>query len=203
MFAADPASLKLSELTECAYRLGLAFGAEAEQAETPERRVEYFQLFDRCFFGVRVAIALQLRLQRAPAGQDALSARGDPSERDQAEREAADHDGLDRYTERDRERDLEPASLPILLRTLGGVAADAAALPGPEPAELPTLRELLAQVTSQPTATPSPRAGGASLRARLAGSATTQALTLPPPKGSGPELRIALPTRQATGPPRR
>ncbi|HLZ76273.1 hypothetical protein, partial [Phenylobacterium sp.] len=50
--------------------------------------LEYFRLFDRCFFSVRVAIALELRLSRAPAmaagealaERDDLDDRADPSE---------------------------------------------------------------------------------------------------------------------------
>lgn len=67
MTAADPRCAMLSELSQCAYRLGLAFGHEAERAEDAARRLEYFRLFDRCFFAVRVATALELRLWRTPA----------------------------------------------------------------------------------------------------------------------------------------
>lgn len=54
----------LPEMSACAYRLGMAFGQAAEPAEDDGRRLEMFQLFDRCFFAVRVATALQLRLRR-------------------------------------------------------------------------------------------------------------------------------------------
>ena len=86
MTIADPRSDMLSELSQCAYRLGLAFGHEAERAEDTARKLEYFRLFDRCFFAVRVATALELRLRRAPtaawgeafAERDDLDERADP-----------------------------------------------------------------------------------------------------------------------------
>ena len=92
--------------------------------------------------------------------------------------------------ERDRDREVEPASLPIFLRTLEGVAADAAALPGPAPGALPTLRELLAQIASAPAAVAVPRKPGGDLRARLAASATAMAVFTcsrsPPPRSDDP-----------------
>jgi len=189
---------QLSDLRQCAYRLGLAFGHEAERAETHERRMELFRAFDRCFFAVRVTTSLELRLRRAPAALPAEPER--EAERTEAlERDPPERAGGERYDERDRDVEREPASLPILLRTLEGVVADARALSGPPPAELPTLRELLAQVTSGPIAEPRP--AGSALRARLAGSATTQALVLPPP--TRPGLHGAPPLRRSTGPPRR
>ena len=197
MTAAAPTSRMLSELSQCAYRMGLAFGAEAERAEGFERQLPYFQLFDRCFFAVRVATALQLRLRRAEPAvrlgpeREGLSERADPSERD------SDRDPV----ERDRDREVEPASLPIFLRTLEGVAADAAALPGPAPGALPTLRELLTQIKSAPAAVAVPRRPGGDLRARLAASATAPLLTLPTVRPQRPVL--GLPLRRATGPPRR
>jgi hypothetical protein len=213
MTAADPRCAMLSELSECAYRLGVAFGGEAEGAEDAGRRLEYFQLFDRCFFAVRVATALELRLLRAPAVrpelQEAPAGREDLRDRDgRFENEGAEDERPDCDTkpererdEADRDREAEPASLPVLLRTLDGVAADAAALPGPQPAALPTLRELLAHVTSD---APPPAARAktpASLRAQLAGSGAAQALALAPPRPSGPGGGLAV--RRATGPPRR
>ena len=71
----DPHCAKLSELSACAYRLSLAFGREAEGAEDAARKLEYFRLFDRCFFAVRVATALELRLWRAPGAAVALAPR--------------------------------------------------------------------------------------------------------------------------------
>ena len=207
----------LLALSECAYRLGVAFAGEAERAEEAARKLEYFQLFDRCFFAVRVAAALELRLRRAPAAQAepqaALAQQDGPRDPDgQREGEGPEderpdwnepagrgRDEPDR--DRDRDREAEPASLPVLLRTLDGVATDAAALPGPRPAALPTLRELLAHVRSDEPTPAATAKSTASLRARLTGSGAAQALTLTPPRPSGPGGAPAV--RRATGPPRR
>jgi hypothetical protein len=194
MSAADPCSERLSELSECAYRLGLAFGAEAERAGDHTRKIEYFELFERCFFSVRVATALQLRLRREQRAEpltdrETLDA---VAEREPSEREDFDRDPR----ERDREADRERASLPVLLKTLRGVADAAATLPGPEPAALPTLRELLAHAAPQPSTQARPPGV---LRARLAGSATAPALAPTSLARSG----LSPPPRRATGPPRR
>lgn len=213
MSAPLPSAAMLAEMAECAYRLGIVFGAEAERAETHERRMEAYHLFDRCFFAVRVSIALQLRLKRTPlalgpaADQSQAQARewpererGDPSD---AERdEAADRD------EPDRDRDREQVSVPAFLNTLRDVAAGASARPGPAPAALTTLRGLLDQVPAGPLAkTPSPpaRTSAAALRSRLAGSGATAVLApakLALPTGPRGDLG-GVPLRRATGPPPR
>ena len=138
---------------------------------------------------MRVATALQLRLWREPS-----PARG--AEREPAVR--ADRLDLDVRLARDQDRDRErePASLPLLLKTLGGIAEDAAALPGPAPADLPTLSELLAQLTTDPAKQSAPTGPG--LRARLAGSAAAPLVTFPPPP-----TRPSRILHHATGPPRR
>ena len=180
---------RLDELSACAYRLGERFGAEAERA--PAGDLKAFELFERCFFAVRVATALQLRLWQTPgAARDAGAGRADRPD-------AALDRGLARDRDSDRDREREPASLPLLLKTLDAVAEDAAHLPGPAPAELPTLRELLAQLTTAP-AKPT-AATGPGLRARLAGSATAPLVTIPPPARPSPILAL----HRATGPPRR
>lgn len=204
MTAADPRCARLSELSACAYRLGLAFGREAEQSGDVARTLEYFRLFDRCFFAVRVATSLELRLRRTPATGEAFAERDDLDDRaDPREDERADSDtSLERErfeADRDREREAEPASLPVLLRTLDGVAADAAALPGPEPAALPTLRELLAHVAPEPPPTQSK----VDLRARLAGSGAAVTLQLAPRPAKSPPRSLGGLPRRATGPPRR
>ena len=187
--AALTASERLDALSACAYRLGERFGAEAERA--PAGDLKAFELFERCFFAVRVATALQLRLWQTPSiPRDAGAARADRPD-------AALDRGLARDRDSDRDREREPASLPLLLKTLDAVAEDAAALPGPAPADLPTLSELLAQLTSAP-AKPT-TATGQGLRARLAGSATAPQVTVPPPTRPSPILAL----HRATGPPRR
>ena len=186
--AALTASERLDALSACAYRLGERFGAEAERA--PAGDLKAFELFERCFFAVRVATALQLRLWQTPsAARDAGAARADRPD-------AALDRGLarDRDSERDRER--EPASQPLLLKTLNGIAEDAAALAGPAPAELPSLNELLAQLSNAPAKAPA----SPGLRARLAGSAAAPVITVPPP----PTRPSPIPKlHRATGPPRR
>jgi hypothetical protein len=195
-------SVQLAEMRDCAYRLGMALGAAAEAETDWRRKLELIGLFDRSFFSVRVAIGLELRLARparsglADTEREEADERSEPLETEAAERPEA-------WTERDRDRESERASLPLLLATLRGVAADAAALPGPEPAELPALRDLLARVEDRPAPLPAPNApgGGARavpLRTRLAGSSTL-ALAVRPSPPSAP----TLPLRRATGPPRR
>ena len=207
MIPTDPRCEKLSELSECAYRLGVAFGHEAEQAEDWARKLEYFRLFDRCFFAVRVATALELRLWRTPAAapgealaeRDDLRDLADPPEDERPDSDTnVEREGLD--ADRDRERETEPASLPVLLRTLDGVATDAAALPGPQPAALPTLRELLAHMTPELPPTPLSAPPRTDLRARLAGSGAAVTLELAPRPVRRPG---SLAVRRATGPPRR
>jgi hypothetical protein len=204
MNADDPRCARLSELSACAYRLGLAFGHEAECAEAWARKLEYFRLFDRCFFSVRVAIALELRLRRTPTAGEALTEREDRADPPEDERADSDtnleRERLEADGDRDREREAETASLPVLLRTLDGVAAEAAALPGPEPAALPTLRELLAHMAPDSPPTPPSKPPKTDLRARLAGSATALALQ-PAPRPARNATGLAV--RRATGPPRR
>jgi len=122
------ASTQLLELRECAYRLGLVFGAEAEGALTTAQRVAAYELFNRCFFSVRVAIALDLRLRQEarrvadgtarPEGPECEASQHEAPERERPEREPPEQE---RYDERDRDREVERASFPLLLRTLEGV----------------------------------------------------------------------------------
>jgi hypothetical protein len=197
MTTTEPRSRQLSDMAECAYRLGMAFGAAAEAAQGTDRWLEYFNAFDRCFFAVRVSTALELRLQRAPAepreatsDREDLIDRPDPPETEDRERG---------YDERDRDRETERASLPILLRTLEGVVADAEALPGPAPAELLTLRELLAHAKAAPS--PAAPRTAQSLRSRLTGSGAATSLPATPRLASN--VGQVLAARRATGPPRR
>ena len=175
MTDAARSSMMLSAMTECAYRLGMAFGAEAERAEAHAQRLEFYNLFDRCFFSVRVAIGLELRLKRDQPvlrplpGREVLRERADASDQDR--------DTTRLPVERDRDREVERASVPLFLKTLQGIAADAAKLPGPPPGALLSLNDLLAQVSA--TSVPSTAKPTVGLRARLAGSTTVQTLTRP------------------------
>jgi hypothetical protein len=187
---ADPRAAMLSDMAGSAYRMGMAFGAEAEQAKDLDAKLKWFELFNRCFFALRVSTALELRLKQAAKAppREAASDREALIERESF----GDREHRDRgYDERDRDRETERASFPILIRTLEGVAADAAALPGPEPAELPMLRELLAKAKAAP---PPVARASRPLRSRLTG-ATALALA-PRPLGTA-----ATPIRRATGPP--
>lgn len=198
----------LFELGQCAFRLAKVFGAQAERAETHAERLEFFELFDRCGFAVRMSVALELRLRRDARAEARDGAGDEARERDLAERDPIERDA-DTYaeTEADRERERERASLPALVKSLDGVVADASALSGAEPAELPTLRQLLARVKAQAAQAPAARAptskppAGGALRTRLAASGATPAFALasstPPPGRRG-----ALALRRATGPPR-
>jgi len=203
MIAADPRSEMLFELGQCAFRLAKVFGAQAERAETHAERLEFFELFDRCGFAVRMSVALELRLRRAARAEARDGAGDEARERDPAERDPIERDA-DTYmeTEADRERERERVSLPALLTSLADVADAASALPGPEPAELPTLRELLARVKAQAASAPTskPPAGGV-LRNRLAASGAASAFVLAS-SAPAPGRRGAFALRRATGPPR-
>ena len=197
----DPRSRQLSEMAECAFRIGMAFGREAERAGDLKAKIQFAELFQRCFFAVRVSTALELRLRqdgrreaREPASdRERLTDREDLADRDPPER-------AERYDERDRDRETERASFPILIRALEGVCADAAALPGPLPAELPSLRELLARVKAQPAPVASaPAKPAATLRARLAGSGAATAVV--PERRPASNVGQVLAARRATGPP--
>ena len=179
--------MSLDALTQCAYRLGRAFAAEAERSQG-RAMLEACERFDRCFFSVRMGIALQLRLCRPQPVRLETE-----TERDPTEREPSDHHTAAEPRERERDRETERASVPLLLNALATVSADAASLPGPAPT---ALRELLATFASASAQTPalaptvsSPRPTG-DLRTRLAATASTSVLTAPP-------------RRHATGPPRR
>ena len=190
MTAPVPPAEMLDALTQCAYRLGRAFAAEAERSHG-KAMLETYERFSRCFFSVRMGIALKLRLGRP---QPVRSVTETETEREAVEREPSDHLTRAEPLERERDRETERASMPLLLNALETVAADAASLPGPAPAALLTLRELLATFASAQTpalapAVPPPRPTG-DPRTRLAATTSTSVLTAPP-------------RRHATGPPRR
>jgi hypothetical protein len=185
----------LSELSACAHRLGVAFAAEAEREADWKRKLDLVNLFDRCFFSVRVAIGLQLRLRREASlaahpreSLDTERPEGLEIERPEAP-ERSDARGHT-YDERDRDRETERVSLPLLLATLNGVAKDAAALPGPPPAGLSALTALLARPPMDPAPRPAPRRPGhpgptTSARHRSAPALTCRAGTRAAPVGVG------------------
>src|SRR5205085_1331244 len=134
-------------------------------------RLHYFELFDRCFRAVRIAVALKLKLgQTLLASAAALPAKLDYRERDDDDR------WREGDAERDRERDHETASLPALIKTLGGIERAATELgprlPAPlRTATLPTLRDILERAKA--TAPAEPPAGR---RANLAAGTSGLAL---------------------------
>ncbi|WP_331090185.1 hypothetical protein [Phenylobacterium sp.] len=171
-----------------AFRLGMALGGEAERVSDLDRKLKLFEAFHQCFASVRLSIALDLRLKKAPAQPAEAEQR--ESERDEAPdwNERPERSDALHYTERDRET--ERASFPRLLRTLNGVLSDAEQLL-PDAPEVPQLRTLLAKAKPEPAPVRPPPSRD--LRSRLAASTTTQVLTRP-------GLRTP-PPRRSTGPP--
>jgi hypothetical protein len=194
---------QLDDMREAAYGLGMAFARAAEAEGDLDRKLQLFDAFHRSFASVRLSIALAMRLRReaqAPARVETERDERD-EERDEALERSDAPERAERYDERDRDRESERASLPLLLRTLERVADDAQALM-PQAAELPTLRELLDRVRAEPAAPAPPAAPPSSgaLRTRLSGG--TAALTLLPKSGpSGLPGRPGAPSRRSTGPP--
>lgn len=195
---------QLDVMRQAAFGLGMGFARAAEVEGDLDRKLRLFDAFHRSFASVRLSIALAMRLGR----EARLSAEPERAEREVERAEALerpDHpERPERYDERDRERDRETASLPILLRTLERVADDAQTLL-PRAAELPTLRELLDRVRAEPAPpTPSPPTStraASPLRARLSGGTAT--LTLTPASRPGLPGLPGVPPRRSTGPPRR
>lgn len=190
---------QLDQMREVAFGLGMGFGQAAMAEDDLDRRLILFDAFHRGFASVRLSIALKMRLDREarrPVGE-----RDEPEiERDERP-EPLEIERPERFDERERDRETERVSLPILLRTLGRVADDAETLL-PQAAELPTLRELLARVKAQPApAAPPSKPPPSPLRARLSGG--TAALTLTAPPRPSPPGLPGLPPRRSTGPPRR
>ena len=187
---------QLDEMRNAAHALGMAF-AQAGQAEDDlDRKLILFDAFHRSFASVRLSIALALRLKREahmPARIETERPETEPLDVERAEAP----ERPERYDERDRDREAERASFPLLLRTLSQVADDAHALL-PQAAELPTLRELLDRVGAQPAAAAA-QPVATPLRSRLSGGTAT--LTLPPPHRPGGLANST--SRRSTGPPRR
>ncbi len=184
---------QLDDMRNAAHALGVAFANAAQAEDDLDRKLTLFDAFQRSFTSVRLSIALALRLQ-----QDAR--RTGPIEAERAETEQLETEPTERperEDERDRDREAERATFPLLLRTLGRVAGDAEALL-PEVAELPTLRELLHRVVAQP-APPARPPAATPLRARLSNGSATLTLS-PSQRLSG---LAGAPARRSTGPPRR
>lgn len=196
----------LEGMVDCAHALGLAFGAAATGETDTKRSLERLDAFQKCFLAVRMGIRMCMSLRAGrPAAAPVRAAaveRSETRERDPAEHDPTETEALERPDppERERDRDYEPVSLPIFLRTLGVVARDAAGLDDRLPAQarqaLPALQGLLAQAQSNPSASrtsrPTPaavavlaRPAPAARRDKLLGSAATS-LPGPRPPGARP-----------------
>jgi len=197
----DAETRQLDHMREAAFGLGMGFARAAEVEGDLDRKLQLFDAFHRSFASVRLSIALAMRLRREAQAPARVETERDEVERDEALERSDASERLERYDERDRDRESERVSLPLLLRTLERVADDAQALM-PQAAELPSLRERLDRIRAQPAAaSPSPATAQSPLRARLSGG--TAALTLPPPRSSpsGRPGRPGAPSRRSTGPP--
>jgi hypothetical protein len=140
---------RLEAMTACAFELGQAAAAIAKA--TPQNDTQGFLAasteFRHCFFAVRMGIRLSRQLR---AGQSFAALRSAPAAEPERPEAAERPEQEPREpSEREREGDYEPVSLPQFLKTLG-VAAQAAERRGDElPAHvrdtiLPRLKGLLA-----------------------------------------------------------
>ena len=185
-------------LVDCAHALSVAV-AEAAKAEADGKlRLQLFEAFQRGFLAVRMGIRLSLMLRAAPKSVARPEVERLETERLETERlqDPPETDEPRFATERERDRDYEPVSLPKFLSTLGVVARDAArieALPAHVRADiLPKLDTLLTGAKG-PAASPAPATATAAVavlarpkaqpKAALLGGAST--LSGPPPAFHG------------------
>ncbi len=157
----DAPTLRMVEaMTVCAFELGTAAAEIAKTAGDDFGRFLSFSTeFRHCFFAVRMGIRLKQYGVPAPR---AATLSVDPLERERPDPiERPERDDARRRAEADRERDrdVEPVSLPQFLKTLGIVSARAEQARDQFPAHvrettLPTLQRLLAQTNppSEPEA---------------------------------------------------
>jgi hypothetical protein len=184
-------------LVDCAHALSVAV-AEAAKAEADGKlRLQLFEAFQRGFLAVRMGIRLSLMLRAAPKSVARPEVERLESERLETERlqDPPETDEPRFTTERERDRDYEPVSLPKFLSTLGVVARDAArieALPAHVRADiLPKLDTLLTGAKGPaPSSAARPAAAAALMtrpkappKAALLGGAS--ALSGPPPAFHG------------------
>ena len=184
-------------LVDCAHALSVAV-AEAAKAEADGKlRLQLFEAFQRGFLAVRMGIRLSLMLRAAPKSVARPEVERLETERLETERlqDPLETDEPRFTTERERDRDYEPVSLPKFLSTLGVVARDAArieALPAHVRADiLPKLDTLLTGAKGPaPSSAARPAAAAALMtrpkappKAALLGGAST--LSGPPPAFHG------------------
>jgi hypothetical protein len=185
-------------LVDCAHALSVAV-AEAAKAEADGKlQLQLFEAFQRGFLAVRMGIRLSLMLRAAPRAVARPEVERLETERLETERlqDPPETDEPRFATERERDRDYEPVSLPKFLSTLGVVARDAArieALPAHVRADiLPKLDTLLTGAKG-PAASPAPATATAAValmtrpkappKSALLGGAST--LSGPPPAFHG------------------
>jgi hypothetical protein len=126
--SAAPSLEMIETMTCCAYELGLAASGMAQRAgDDTALFLSASAEFRHCFFAVRMGIRLKLADQVAArsAAQAALRLERERSDAyDPPEREP--DDSREPFeTERERDRDYEPVSLPQFLKSLGVAAAQA------------------------------------------------------------------------------
>lgn len=153
----DAPTLRMVEaMTACAFELGTAAAEIAKTAgDDFDRFLSFTTEFRHCFFAVRMGIRLKVFGVPAPR---AVTLAAEPLERERADPvERPERDDARRRIEDDRERDrdVEPVSLPQFLKTLGIVSAKAEQARDQFPAHvrdttLPRLHALLAQATPEP-----------------------------------------------------
>ena len=143
-------------MTACAYELGTAAAEIAKTAgDDLDRFLAFTTEFRHCFFAVRMGIRLKVFGVPAPR---AATLSAEPLERERPDPvERPERDDARRVIEdgRERDRDVEPVSLPQFLKTLGIVSAKAEQARDQFPAHvrdttLPRLHALLAQATPEP-----------------------------------------------------
>ena len=195
----------LGAMTQCAYELGVAAAGRAQNAgDDTALFLALTTEFRHCFFAVRMGIRLSQFGIVAPRATN-LSVQSETLERerpDTAERSDTDDPPDRAETDREREGDREPVSLPRFLRSLGLAVTGAEKVQAEFPARirdttLPTLRALLDQATLPPDDDP-PRGGSAvALLARPPAAPASRAHLL---GSAAPQLRPPVPpARRASG----
>ncbi len=199
--AAPPPDM-IGAMTACAFALGTA---AAEMAKGAGDDTDLFLAasaeFRHCFFAVRMGMRLKMALGAGvtPGAARVLAGlAGSPEAPERPETEGPETERLDHLeTERERDRDYEPVSLPQFLKTLGVAATRAEARREALPADvrdhtLPRLRGLLNQADCPSRLGPSPSGAAAAPRVRpsaapasrsrwLASSGAGGLLPTPPP----------------------
>jgi len=164
----DAQPLEMIEaMTRCGYELGVAASEIAKRAtDDTARFLAASAEFRHCFFTVRMGI----RLTMAARAGERIAAPAERPERERLEADPPEHDDSHERleTEREREGDYEPVSLPQFLKTLGLAAARADERRDELPVHvrdttLPTLQRLLRQAKASPDSGPRTTGGAAAV----------------------------------------